>query len=320
MKAVIFNTTGDWETVLEATEAALREPAANEVQVQVFCRPLNPSDEMFINGVYRLKPTLPQTAGLEGAGVITKCGAGIDPSYVNCRVVFRAKGTWAEYINLTPDQVRLTPREIPFETACQLSLNTLTAYALLEMAQVKAGGYLLLTAAGSSVAQQVIQLAKEKNIRTIAVIRDDNGREKLERLGADLVLNTEKVELLPFLEQQGIRGVNASLDAVGGPLGSALIQAAAPFSRIVIYGRYSPDAVRFTNADVIYKNLTIAGFGIDAWAGSKTREQLDDIWEEIFRSVMKGSLLVPHDKVFALERFKEAIRSYKAGEGRILIK
>lgn len=75
----------------------------------------------------------------------------------------------------------------------------------------------------------------------------------------------------------------------------------------------------FTNADIIYRNLTIAGFGIDAWMGSKTKEQLDDIWEEIYRSVMKGSLIVHHDKVFPLAAFKEAIQSYKAGEGRILM-
>lgn len=319
MRSVIFNTTGDWRTVLEERETEINEPAANEVQIEIFCRPVNPSDEMFIQGVYRQKPTLPQTAGLEGAGVIIKCGTAIDPSYLNCRVMFRAKGTWAEYINLTIDQITLVPREIPFETACQLSLNTLTSYALLETARVNEGDYLLLTAAGSSVVQQVIQLAKEKNIRTVAVIRNDNDRKKLEKLGADLIVNTEKADLLQFLEQHHIKGIHASLDAVGGSLGSALIQAAAPFSRIIIYGRFSPDAVSFTNADIIYRNLTIAGFGIDAWMASKTKEQLEDIWEEIYRSVMKGSLLVQHDKVFPLKEFKQAIQSYKAGEGRILI-
>ena len=37
--------------------------------------------------------------------------------------------TWAEKINLPADSFRIVPEEISFEIACQLTLNTLTAFA-----------------------------------------------------------------------------------------------------------------------------------------------------------------------------------------------
>jgi NADPH2:quinone reductase len=316
MNAVVFKKTGDWLEVLEAQTTFINEPAEHEVQVQVFYRPINPSDEMFIQGVYRQQPTLPQIAGLEGAGVIVKCGASIDPSYLQCRVIFRARGTWAEFINLSLDQVRLVPAEIPFPVACQLSLNTLSAYALLQTAALKAGDHLVLTAGTSSLVQQVIQLANLQGIKTIAIIRNKKGSEKIP---ADYIVNLETDDLKSFLIQHNIPGVQASLDAVGGVIASQLIQIAAPFSRIIIYGRLSPDAVSFTNGDIIYRNLTITGFGIDAWIAGKTKEELEEIWEMIYRLVILKKLVVPYDKLMPLSAFKEGIRMYKAGAGRILL-
>src|SRR5690349_11136368 len=104
MKAIIFKEPGSWIDKLELAEESIPEPAEDEVQVRVVARPINPSNEMFIKGVYRQKPVLPQIAGLEGAGVIEQCGQGIDTLLLGKHVAFRARSTWAERINLKPSQ------------------------------------------------------------------------------------------------------------------------------------------------------------------------------------------------------------------------
>ena len=98
MKAVLFRESGDWNEMLELEEIKLPEPTDDKIQIKIISRPLNPSDEMFINGNYRMKPVLPQIAGLEGAGIIEKCGNAVDQNLTGKHVIFRTKETWAEKI------------------------------------------------------------------------------------------------------------------------------------------------------------------------------------------------------------------------------
>jgi NADPH:quinone reductase-like Zn-dependent oxidoreductase len=275
---------------------------------------------MFIQGVYRQQPVFPQIAGLEGSGMIEKCGQAIDNALLGKQVAFRAKGTWAEKINLPMDGLQIIPDNIPSEVACQLSLNTLTAFALLDKAQLSEKQWLLLTAAHSSVCQQLIQIAKQRNINVAAVVRKDEHIEKLKSLGAAFVLNSEKHDLVKEINETIPGGIHASLDAVGGAIGSTLFKVAAPNSTIIIYGRLSNDSVNFMNGDIIYKNLKIEGFGIDTWIKNKRADELNSVWQAMISSVTNNTLNVHYDSVYSLTDFKEAINEYERTGGRIILK
>lgn len=320
MQAIIFKESGSWTDTLELTEEILEEPTDDEVQVKILARPINPSDEMFIKGVYRQKPVLPQIAGLEGAGIIEKCGQSVDKDLIGKHIAFRAKGTWAEKINLKLSQLRLIPDTLPFEIACQLSLNTLTAFALLEQANLSANQWLLLTAASSSVARQIIQLATQRDINVIAVVRKDEHKILLSQLGAKSVLNSEIQNIEEEIKAITDNGVNAIMDAVGGHLGTILFNVAAPLGKIVIYGRLTNDNVSFSYGTVIYKNMKLEGFGIDNWIKSKSEEELEVIWKELIALISKGTLHIHYDKVFELADFKEAITYYKNTGKRTLLR
>jgi NADPH:quinone reductase-like Zn-dependent oxidoreductase len=309
MKAIVFEKTGNWQDVLQLKELTISEPAADEVQVQITARPINPSDEMFINGIYRKKPQFPQIAGLEGAGIIIKSEQ--DPSLLGKQVAFRAVGTWAEKINLKKDQFILIPESIAPEVACQISLNTLTAYALLEEAMLSKDQWLLVTAAAGAVATQLIQLASAKGIHTIAVVREEKDRQKLLALGATAVINSEKEELVEAVRLILPHGVNAAVDAIGGSVASQLYKVLAPFGTFIVYGRLSSEPVQYDNADIIFNNLTIKGFGIDAWMQHKTTAALDTIWQELVALVDRRKIQVRVDALRPLENVHAAISDYK---------
>ena len=320
MKAIIFNETGVWTENLKLSYIEINEPLENEVQVKILARPINPSDEMFIKGVYRHKPQLPQIAGLEGAGVVEKIGNNLDNSLIGQHIAFRAKGTWAEKINIPTESFRIVPKEIPFEIACQLSLNSFTAFALLEVSNLAADQWLLLTAANSSVCKQIIQLAKSKKFKVIALVRKDEYKSDLLNLGADIVINSETENI----EEQVIGitkgGAHAILDAVGGALGSIMFKVAAPLSKIIIYGRLSPEETSFTYGTIIYKNLKIEGFGVDHWLNSKSKDELKSIWKELTTAVTKNTLKLEWNKLFDLKAFKEAIMFYKSTGEKVILK
>lgn len=319
MYKIIFRQTGNPAEVLETVEESLPIPSENEVQVKIMARPVNPSDEMFIRGVYRLQPVFPQVAGLEGAGIIEQTGSGVDPLLVGKHVTFRARGTWAGKINIFIDACRIIPDTIPFETACQLSLNTITAHALLQEANLSKDKWLLLNAANSSVGKQVIQLAVFKGIRVIAVVRKNEQKAALLQLGAHHVINADNQDLAAEVLYCAPTGVHAILDAVGGEQASALYKVLAPFALMIIYGRLSNNPVSYTNGDIIYKNAVIKGFGIDAWLQQQSKKQLDEAWNEILCNISAGNLRVAFDKQYPLTDFKKAITEYQANTTRVIL-
>src|SRR5690606_32016802 len=122
MKEVIFEETGMPADVLQVKESPAPEPKANEVQIAVKARNINPSDLLFIQGLYGIKPSLPSSAGFEAAGIVSKADEeGLFA--VGTRVMFTAQGTnlgtWREYITLPAKQVIPMPEGMSFEVACQ---------------------------------------------------------------------------------------------------------------------------------------------------------------------------------------------------------
>ncbi len=319
MQKIIFRETGNPGEVLTMIEEGIAMPSENEVQIKIMARPINPSDEMFIKGIYRIKPEFPQTAGLEAAGIIEFTGKHIDPLLIGKHVSFRTKGTWADRVNVPVQSIKIVPESIPFEIACQLSLNTLTACALLQEAAPTKDSWLLLNAANSSLGKQVIQMAVAKKINVIAVVRKTEQKEGLLKLGARKVINAETEDLVAETLSVTPTGTNAILDAVGGAQASLFYKILAPFAKVLIYGRLSNDPVSYLNGDLIYKNVTIKGFGIDAWLQQQSAKEIDDAWDHIINSVVTGKLNPGFEKQYPLAEFKTAIAEYQTNSTRIIL-
>ena len=65
-----YETHGNPTEVLRVVEQPWPIPAPDEVVVQMRAAPLNPADINAIEGKYPIRPTLPATPGMEGAGVV----------------------------------------------------------------------------------------------------------------------------------------------------------------------------------------------------------------------------------------------------------
>src|SRR5256885_11849759 len=76
-KAAIYETHGNPAAVLRVVDCPWPEPAAHEVVVKMSAAPINPADLNSIEGKYPIKPELPATPGMEGAGVVTEIGSAV---------------------------------------------------------------------------------------------------------------------------------------------------------------------------------------------------------------------------------------------------
>ncbi|HEX5209862.1 MAG TPA: hypothetical protein VFW10_18970 [Steroidobacteraceae bacterium] len=66
MKAIVFDRAGEPDQVLRLDDVSEPEPRADEQLIKDAARPIHPADLSFIRGQYRIRPSFPQVAGLEG--------------------------------------------------------------------------------------------------------------------------------------------------------------------------------------------------------------------------------------------------------------
>lgn len=320
MKSIFFETTGAPEDVLQVKDIPIPDPGNNEVLVRLLASPINPADVLFINGRYRITPRFPQIAGLEGVGIIEKVGKNLNYE-AGTLVAFRHKGVWAEYAVIPVDRLIILPKNFPVEKGSQLALNPITAYALLDQANMKINDWLLLTGGTSAVSKIIIQLAKLKNINTIVMVRKDDEAKSLKQLGVAEVISIHSEKILEkILEITNGRGVTCLLDAVGGPLLSELINIMALKGQIISYGLMDAANVTYHNSAVIFKNLTIRGFGIDAWLENNT-EKKKEAFDFLINTIVDEEFKMPVAAKFSLVDYQSAFNLYQSGvnHGKILL-
>lgn len=321
MKSIIFEKTGRPEEVLQLREVPRPVPGAGEILVKVMASPVNPSDVMFVQGLYGIRPNLPSGAGFEGCGIVEAVGEGVNLS-AGSRVAFTTVGAWAEYALVSAKAVFPLPNTMPFETGAQIFVNPFTAWAMLYESGLQSGQWLLLTAGGSTFAQLVVQMAARKGIRTVCTVRRDGQEQQLLALGASAVVNTEK-ESLPKRVKEITDGAMADccFDATGGTVSALALNSLKNGGKMFAYGMLSLKETPVNNGLLIFKGLTIQGFWLTDWLNRTPREVREQAAREIIAMLHDGTLKVRIAAKYPLEEtLKAVLDSQKEGRtGKILI-
>lgn len=321
MKQVIFKETGLPEDVLVLEEAEIPKPKPSEVLIRVTARNINPSDVMFIRGMYGITPKLPSSAGFEAVGIVDQSDEKGTVAK-GSKVIFTAIGTWKEYVCAPAQTVIPVPDQMPDEVACQAFINPMTAFGMLESSSLKEGDWVLITAGASAYGKLVIQMAKSKGIKVACTVRRDEQKGSLEKLGADLVINTEKEKLQKVIMEKTGDGVSVVFDAVGGVLGAKALASLKNNGKLMAFGALSLDNMPVNSGLMIFKNLKIEGFWLTTWIESLNNEERQKAFKTVLGYLMKQDVKVDVAGSYALEEFKEALEAYqKPGRnGKIILK
>jgi NADPH:quinone reductase-like Zn-dependent oxidoreductase len=320
MRALVFERPGDPAAVLKLAYVADPTPAEGHALVKVTARPIHPADRAFIRGEYRIQPRLPQVAGLEGAGIVIHAGE-VSRFPPGTRVAFRWPGTWAELMAVPESRLTEVPPGAPDEAACQISLNPVTAWALLDEGRLQQGDWLLLTAAGSTVSRLIAAMARQRGIAVIGIVRDDSTRRGLSP-STTCFLSARDTRLGAQISAiAGEHGVAALLDSVGGPLLPTLFATLRPGARIVSYGAQDREPSSISNGMLIYSLLTWIGFGIDRWLSRLAEDSRRDMFARLWSMVLDGTLALPVASKHGLEDFAVALAAdaQKHRRGKVLL-
>jgi len=308
MVAAQFRRCGNAAEVINFAKWPIPEPGPGEVLLRMQAASLHPADRMFIAGTYRIQPQFPQVAGLVGAGLVVQCGAGVDIP-LGTLVAFRHPGAWAEFCSVPADRIFVVPSGIDEADASQFALNPVTAWALLDLVGVGRGDWLAVNAARSNVVDIVRSLAKPQGINVV-----DIPNASTEASGHQI--GTLAQTLLSTTANQPIA---ALLDAVGGPQLKASLPALRQGGVVVSYGLLSADAALIHNADMIYRNLTWHGFGVDDWL-SRNAHKRDAMQFELWNAIAGKTLRLPTRGRFALSELRDALQAdATAGTGKVIL-
>ncbi|MGL6094813.1 MAG: zinc-dependent alcohol dehydrogenase family protein [Fimbriiglobus sp.] len=271
MNAVVFDRPGSPGDVLSVREVNVPVPGRGEVLVRMLASPVNPSDLLYIEGNYGLKPTYPATPGFEGVGVVEKSGGGLlGMLRTGKRVVVLGSrtGAWAEYCVASAKQVVPVPADLPDDQAAGFFVNPATALVITsQVLAVPPGAWLLQTAAGSALGKMVIRLGVKRGFRTLNVVRRREQADELRKLGATEVI----VEADGPVPEQVKRltngaGVRYAMDPVGGFTGTGAVESLADGGTAVLYGLLSGEPVAVDPRYLITGSKIVRGFWLADWA------------------------------------------------------
>jgi NADPH:quinone reductase-like Zn-dependent oxidoreductase len=301
MRAAIFREPGDPARVLTVQEVASPEPAAGEVLVDVDASVIQPADLMFIRGNYRIRPTLPQVAGLEGTGIIVATGAGVAIT-LGTRVAFRHPGAWAERVVVPAERCYVVPDGVAIDTAAQFSLNPVTAWALLDELTIVPGDWIAVSAPRSALARLVAAIAERRGQRVLGLSRRGN-QQALSFPTIDAADDHLVSRILDRTRGDALAGF---LDSVGGRLVSAALPALRTGATIVSYGVLDNEPIPVRNSDLIYRNLTWKGFGIDHWLATAT-DRRASMTNELWALIRERTIELPVASRHMLDHIQVAL-------------
>ena len=322
MKRIFFQKPGKPSDILQVEEVAKQQPSADEVLIKVLASPINPSDIMFVQDLYGIRPQLPSPAGFEGMGIVEETGANVKMP-VGTRVSFTGIGAWGEYVLTNHRTLIAVPDNMSDDVAAQLFVNPFTAVAMVEETGVKEGDWLMITACASALGKMVIQICKMRGIKTIGTVRRNDLADELKALGADEIINTAEEDMAKRVKEiTNYKGAKAVLECVGGQTASDAVKCLGRGGVMLIYGLLSLENPSIDIGLMIFRELNLRGFWLTDWMRRVDAETRQRVAKEVITLLATGQVQLPIEATYGLDDIAQAVNHADAPGrwGKILIK
>lgn len=293
IKALRVSCLSDNFSGVGVDEFILDDPKTDQVQIAIRSASINFPDVLMCSGGYQLKPPLPFTLGLEGAGVITKLGANVSGWKIGAEVICGGGGLLATSANVNSSNLSLKSADMNWNEAASFRVAWLTAYvALFVRGNVRAGESLLVLGAGSGVGLAAVDVGVKLGAKVFAVASSEEKRVLAKKYGAHLVFGIEKNLVENIKIANNGKGVEIAYDPVGGEMFDVARRCLGWQGRLLVIGFASGKPPVLPVNYALIKGLSIIGvrageFSRQNIAGGKKANAVLDDWA-------KQGLIRPH--------------------------
>jgi len=311
MKAIRVHEYGG-VGAMRLEELPLPEPGPGQVLVEVKAAGVNLFDTQLRSGLY--KRDLPQTLGLEGAGVIQALGAGVTDLEVGGRVAWIFSPAYATHALASADRVVPLPDAVDYAEAAAILFQGLTAHYLATSTFALApGSSCLIHSAAGGCGILLCQIAKIRGALVIGAVSTAEKAEIARAAGADHVIVYAEEDFAAAVKRiTGGRGVDVVYDAVGLDTYIRSMDSLRPRGMLVLYGEASGLVPPIDPRELLFrKSLYLTRTGLDHYIAD--RSELRARADEIFAWMAEARL---QQRIFRSYRLDEVADAHRALESR----
>jgi NADPH2:quinone reductase len=264
----------------------------------------------------------PHIVGYQCAGRIRQVGDGVEDRQVGQRVVATMlSGSHAELVAVPALVTWPVPEGADIVAVACVPVAFGTADdCLFEFGHLQAGESVLVQAGAGGVGLAAIQLAKRAGATVLATASSDDRLDRLVPFGLDHGINYSRPDWVDTVRSAtGGRGVDLSVDSVGGGVLQASIQCLAYRGRCITVGNAGRDPRPLDVSPLAMGNQTLTGVFLGAEiVNERTRTMIGRLVDD----VAAGRLQVVVDRTYPLSEAAAAHAHVESRQavGRVVLR
>jgi NADPH2:quinone reductase len=301
---------------LELIDLPVGEPGPGEIRIRHHAVGLNFIDVYQRTGLYPMP--LPQTLGMEAAGVVESVGEGVTHLKIGDRAAYASQppGSYCELRVMPAKCVCKLPDAISFETGAAMMLKGLTAQYLLKKTQpqggLKSGDFVLFHAAAGGVGLIACQWARAMGLQLIGTAGSDAKCALARANGAAHVINYNTEDFLARVKDiTGGKGVRVVYDSVGKDTWDKSLDCLAPFGLMASFGNASGPVAPFAPG-LLGPKGSLYLTRQTLFTHIATRDSTQAMADDLFAVVTSGQVTIHIDQRYPLEQVQQAHRDLEA--------
>lgn len=305
-----------------------RDPANNEVEVQVKASALNFRDIMIAMGLLSTAAVdgglFGKTFGLECAGVVTKVGKDVKNVKVGDEIMATAPNCLAGFAYPLGVHCVKKPKHINWNEAASLPVVYTTAYfSLIHHCRLEKGEKILIHAAAGGVGIAAIHIAKAVGAEIYATVSSPDKRAYIESIGVkpENIMSSRTLEFADqVMEKTNGYGVDVVLNSLSGEPIYKSVRCLAAYGRFIEIGK--TDIYRNSKLGLQPFGNNLTYFGVDVDRLFKQKEVFGGrLFQESIDYFVNNKFPAHPVKVFPIAKLADAFQ-YMAGArhiGKIIV-
>ncbi len=322
-KRAIVRGFGRASSVVKLENFPLPSLDDDKVRIRLTARAINPSDLITISGTYPSRTSLPFVPGFEAVGIVEQVGGKVEGLEPGMRVIpVGTAGGWQDYKDTTADWCLRVPDTLGDEQAAHSYVNPMTAWLMTrELARLKAGDRIAITAAGSAIGRMLVTLANAQGVKPFALVRSAESEARLCGLDATILVDRPDAPAAQSLRACiGPAGLDTVFDCVGGPDAPLLADCLRASGQFIHYGLLSGTRIPAT-LWVKRPDLRFHLFHLRQWVHAVQRERLHAVYAEVAAAVAMGQMATPVRERYGLAEITAALADAEtlSTRGKVLL-